>query len=89
MPKTSSAAPLSVPWMILLATNSRQSVLLGVREGVGAGEGESAVLSPGALLVGLLLSLWNDQFWNDSFLGIGFCAFVNMQRVFFFHLIEV
>lgn len=29
--KASSAAPLSVPWMTLPATNSRQSVLLGVR----------------------------------------------------------
>ena len=88
MPETSSAASLSVPWMTLLATNSRQSSASGER-GSGAGEGESAVLSPGALLVGLLLSLWIDQLWNDSFLGIGFCAFVNMQRVFFFHLIEV
>lgn len=87
--KTSSAASLSVPWMTLPAANSRQSVLLGVREGMGAEEGENAVLSPGALLVGLLLSLWNDQLWKDSFLGTGFCAFVNMQRVFFYCLIEV
>ena len=87
MPKTSSAASLSVPWMTLLATNSRQSSASGERGSGGRG-GESAVLSPGALLVGLL-SLWIDQLWNDSFLGIGFCAFVNMQRVFFFHLIEV
>ena len=75
--------------MTLPATNSRQSVLLGVREGMGAGEGESAVVSSGALLVGLLLSLWNDQLWKDSFLGIGFHAFVNMQRVFFYCFIEV
>ena len=74
--------------MTLPATNSRQSVLLGVREGMGAGEGESAVVSPGALSVGLL-SLWNDQLWNDSFLGIGFYAFVNIQRVFFYCFIEV
>ena len=56
--------------------------------GWGGGEGESAVVSPGALSVGLL-SLWNDQLWNDSFLGIGFYAFVNIQRVFFYCFIEV
>ena len=43
---TSSAVPLSVPWMTLPATNSRQSVLLGVREGMGAGEGGKCSCKP-------------------------------------------
>ena len=40
MPETSSAASLSVPWMTLLATNSRQSSASGERGSGGRGGGK-------------------------------------------------